>query len=289
MFGFGDNDWGVLGLGHENEVKEVEIIPELCDKSVKEFFHGYKFVLCLTSDNKIVSWGKNDHCQLGNGHRSGFKTSKPELIEYFYDKTIMQVCCNENYSSVLTSDGNVYLWGEYDEEIFKHPFECEFVEEIKSIHCSINRTLCLTKSENVHYWRYKRRRSINTIHNVKKVGSAFDDTYLISNDSIYIINEEFGFVVEKMKNKFNFGLNFNAISVYGSNCVIYNHNCVYELYQEEFFITKYKTPFDYYCDEQKVTQNTIELNVNRVVPNSFLSSVLPEFPGIFPGVPGNGT
>ena len=29
--------------------------------------------------------------------------------------------------------------------------------------------------------------------------------------------------------------------------------------------------------------------IARVVPNSFLSSVLPEFPGIFPGVAGNGT
>ena len=32
VFALGENKYGVLGLGHENEVKEVEIIPELCDK-----------------------------------------------------------------------------------------------------------------------------------------------------------------------------------------------------------------------------------------------------------------
>ena len=34
---------------------------------------------------------------------------------------------------------------------------------------------------------------------------------------------------------------------------------------------------------------TFRWTKSRVVPNSFLNSVLPEFPGIFPGVPGNGT
>ena len=35
--------------------------------------------------------------------------------------------------------------------------------------------------------------------------------------------------------------------------------------------------------------NSYFIVASKVVPNSFLSSVLPEFPGIFPGVPGNGT
>ena len=153
VFGLGTNVYGVLGLGHANEVKEVEIIPELCDKRVKEFFNGEDFVLCLTSDNKLFSWGKNEYGQLGNGHSSAYKTSKPELIEYFNDKNIIQICCNHNQNSVLTSDGKVYLWGYcYYEEILNHPIECEFVEEINLIHCSISQTFCITKNKNVHYW-----------------------------------------------------------------------------------------------------------------------------------------
>ena len=70
-------------------------------------------------------------------------------------------------------------------------------------------------------------------------------------------------VLVKTLIKFNFGPNFNAISLNNTKCVIYNYNCVYELYEEEFFITKYKTPFDYYCDTEKLTPNTIELNVKE--------------------------
>ena len=266
VFGLGKNKFGVLGLGHENEVKEVEIIPELCDKRVKEFFNGQDFVLCLTSDNKIFSWGKNDNGQLGNGHSSAFKTSKPELIEYFNDKNIIKVCCNGCHSSVLTSDGNVYFWGKYYSETFDQPVKCEFVDEIESIHCSRRQTFCLTKSEIVYYWiNDKKQDSLNVVHNIKTICSSYQYTYLISNDTIYILEETFDPLKLQVKTliKFNFGPNFNAISLNNTNCVIYNYNCVYELYGEEFFITKYKIPFDYYCDKEELTANTIELNVKE--------------------------
>ena len=259
VFGLGENVCGVLGLGHNNEVKEVEIIPELCDKRVKEFVNGGDFVLCLTSDNELFSWGKNDYGQLGNGHSSYLKISKPELIEYFKDKNIIQVCCNEYHSSVLTSDGNVYLWGRYDDEFFDHPVKCEFVEEINSIHCSREVTLGLTKSGNVNYWCSDKNQSFNTIYNVKTICSSDDYLYLISYDLIYILYGVFD--SEEVIKKINLGHNFNAISHY-SNCVIYNNNCVYELFEEDFE-TKYKTPFDYYCDKEKLTPNTIELNVKE--------------------------
>ena len=272
VFGFGKNEFGLIGLGHANQVKEVEIIPELCDKRVKEFFNGKDFVLCLTKDEKLFCWGRNENGQLGNGHPSDLKTSKPELIEYFNDKKIVQVCCNEYHSSVLTSDGNVYLWGEYyDEMIFDNPVQCEFIEEIKLIHCSFsnNLTICLTKSENVNYWKYNKekhsinKKSIDTIQNVKTICSSDAYTYLISNDSIFISRGYFSSEEEVVIRKINFGGSLNAFSLTESNCVIYNNNCVYELYREEYFETKYKTPFDYYCDKQEVTQNTIELNVKE--------------------------
>ena len=44
VFGMGNNYQGVCGLGHESEVKEIELIPELCDKGVKQFFIGRDFV-----------------------------------------------------------------------------------------------------------------------------------------------------------------------------------------------------------------------------------------------------
>ena len=187
VFGMGFNKYGVLGLGHRKEVKEVEIITELCDKSVKQFFNGTEFVLGLTSDNKLFSWGINDHGQLGFGHFPDFKTFSPQLIEYFNNKNIVQVCCGYYHSSVLTSDGRVYLWGNYDEEIIDHPIECELVDEIKSIHCSSNQTFCLTQSGNVYYVRLKLFKVIDTINNIQFISSSYRFIYLIAlNSLIYI-------------------------------------------------------------------------------------------------------
>ena len=67
VFGMGENYCGVLGLGHDLCVEEPEIIPELCDKKFIEFHHGIYFVLGLTSDNNLYSWGQNYHGQLGIG------------------------------------------------------------------------------------------------------------------------------------------------------------------------------------------------------------------------------
>ena len=108
VFGIGKNKNGVLGLGHQNEVKEVEIIPELCDKNVKEFYNSEDFVLCSTSDYRLFSWGVNNNSKFGIGELLYFK---PELIEYFNCKIIVQVCCGYQFSSVLTSDGRISLVG----------------------------------------------------------------------------------------------------------------------------------------------------------------------------------
>ena len=285
IFGLGGNKNGVLGLGHNKEVKEVEIIPELCDKSVKQFFNGSDFCLCLTSDNKLFSWGYNDYGQLGIGQLSDSNIFKPQLIEYFNDKTIVQICCGYEHSSVLTSDGRVYLWGYYNGFTFDHPIECELIEEIKSIHCSLRTTLCLTKSGNVYYWKNIENDTlknicITTISNIKSICSSddyyryrYNYTYLISNDSIiYVFKYEITSETEPkiIIRNFNFGLNFQTISVHHSNCVIYSDNTVYELYQEECYETKYKNPFDYYCDRELVTFGTIEMNVKE---KDILSSI----------------
>jgi alpha-tubulin suppressor-like RCC1 family protein len=36
-YGFGQNDWGVLGLGHNRQVREPKIIDELCYKQMIRF------------------------------------------------------------------------------------------------------------------------------------------------------------------------------------------------------------------------------------------------------------
>src|SRR5882757_1954537 len=66
LFGSGSNDWGVLGLGHNDEVKEVTEIPELSENNIKEFYNGMNFVFAINGErNVLFGWGNNFSAQLG--------------------------------------------------------------------------------------------------------------------------------------------------------------------------------------------------------------------------------
>jgi alpha-tubulin suppressor-like RCC1 family protein len=65
-YGFGENDLGVLGLGHNRQVKEPKIIEELCYKQIISFANSSHHVMALTSDGKVYSWGQNHLGVLGN-------------------------------------------------------------------------------------------------------------------------------------------------------------------------------------------------------------------------------
>ena len=110
VFGFGSNDCGVCGLGHEMVVNEPQVVDELCHKGVKQFYNGYQFALALTNDNNIYGWGNNEHGQLGKGYTNLNKIFKPNLINGLNEE-IIEMSCGSAHSLVLTSDGVVYGWG----------------------------------------------------------------------------------------------------------------------------------------------------------------------------------
>ena len=272
VFGMGYNYKGVCGLGHEYKVKEIELIPELCDKGVKQFFTGRNFVLGLTSDNKLFSWGRNKNGQLGIGQLNQHKIFKPQLIDYFNNKTIVQVCCYDQHSAVLTSDNCVHLWGcYYYITIIKSPMKYELKEEIKLIHCSEYQTFCVTKCGKVYYWEENSDKKMKAIYivilkNIQGIGSSIDYTYFISDDStIYSINNNNKSLFSEIKTKLIgntiFELIFQSNLKLGSKCLLYNDNSVYEFGRKKCWKSKYKNLFDYYCDKYEVTFETNELKV----------------------------
>ncbi|XP_054154012.1 E3 ubiquitin-protein ligase HERC2-like, partial [Oppia nitens] len=111
VYTLGDNKCGILGLGHNIDINEPEVIPELFEKNVQKFIIGYDFVLCITSDQQIYSWGLNDCNQLGRHTNSDDEYSKPAIITYLSDKCIINITCGSHHSLALSSDGTVYGWG----------------------------------------------------------------------------------------------------------------------------------------------------------------------------------
>ena len=112
VFGFGRNMYGVLGLGHNESVEQPIEVTELKDKKAKEFFVGEDFVVAISDDNRVFTWGHNNWGQLGRGC---FKVKgvyhKPSAINLSLSEDIIQVCCERRHTLVLTSSGRVYGWG----------------------------------------------------------------------------------------------------------------------------------------------------------------------------------
>jgi alpha-tubulin suppressor-like RCC1 family protein len=56
VFAFGDKNNGCLRLGHNNAVKEPEIVNELCDQQFIDISYGLFQVLALTKSAKCFSF-----------------------------------------------------------------------------------------------------------------------------------------------------------------------------------------------------------------------------------------
>ena len=109
VYSVGNNAFGVCGVGDNDEVESVIEIPELSGKGCKRFRHGDSFVLALTSEHKIYSWGSNDRGQLARGQTSNIYQT-PDRIELNYD--FVDISCCDSHAIALTSDGRVYAWGD---------------------------------------------------------------------------------------------------------------------------------------------------------------------------------
>ena len=61
VYAYGKNSFGRLGLGDVNECDTPLKLDELDGKLVRQFFIGKQFVLALTDDHQVFSWGMFHH------------------------------------------------------------------------------------------------------------------------------------------------------------------------------------------------------------------------------------
>ena len=209
VFGFGSNDFGVCGFGHQMVVKGPKIIEELCDKSVIQFYNGISFAFALTSDNKLYGWGRNQGGQLGLKIVNQTKLYKPVLIDDLNDINIKKISCGSAHTLVLTSDGMVYGWGNNEfgqigcgKELGKKIsviVKLESLPKIESIHCSFCQSFALTYNGMVYSWGeneycelghelkqnecvFEPKLIIN-LQNITSICSTGVNTYFLSNES----------------------------------------------------------------------------------------------------------
>jgi alpha-tubulin suppressor-like RCC1 family protein len=71
--------------------------------------------LLLTSTGRVLSFGAGQYGALGHGYTSG--KTLPDVLRPQYIDALAGICCicvaaGELHSAVVTSDGDVYTWGD---------------------------------------------------------------------------------------------------------------------------------------------------------------------------------
>ena len=112
LYGYGENQYGQLGLGHsfyvleKTNFEEVGSIFNCVDVSC-----GDNHTIALTSDNKLYVWGCNKYGQLGLGDTEGRNTPHELVLNDVNKLNIVSVSCGIDHTFILLNTNQVYVCG----------------------------------------------------------------------------------------------------------------------------------------------------------------------------------
>ena len=103
---FGRNNFGELGLGHNNYTSLPTPIPNL--PKINMISCGAYFTVCVDHEGFIWSFGENNNYgQLGTGNTTNFNV--PQKLQNI--PPVVSVSCGADYTLIITTDSNLWSWG----------------------------------------------------------------------------------------------------------------------------------------------------------------------------------
>ncbi|XP_060835591.1 E3 ubiquitin-protein ligase HERC2 isoform X3 [Rhopalosiphum padi] len=164
VFVCGDSSGGRLGIPFCGKVSSPRQIPGLSQFVIKNVavHSGGKHAMALSFDGKILSWGDGEDGKLGHGDTLTLDT--PKLIDSLLSKRIFYIACGGAHSAAITSEGELYTWGQgqygrlgHGDEVsqFTPKLVKEFIgKNIVQVACGSRdaQTLALDGEGNVYSW-----------------------------------------------------------------------------------------------------------------------------------------
>ncbi|XP_043513909.1 RCC1 and BTB domain-containing protein 1-like isoform X1 [Frieseomelitta varia] len=111
VYALGCNTYGCLGIGDSHGTLYPKKVEALCGKAIKTFAFGRgPYVLALTEEGKIYSWGRDNYGELGNNSTNHMI---PTLVTgNLSNEFIVDIACGSHHCLALTKEGKVYAWGD---------------------------------------------------------------------------------------------------------------------------------------------------------------------------------
>jgi len=156
---------GQLGMGEKIPTCQTEIIylPNLSEMKIKVLIAGYNHNMCLTEDNKLYSWGNNQHGQLGLSNTTDSFFPKFITFSEKFPKPIKKILLGQFFNIVILEENIIYVWGRNDfgqlglgdtkDRFTPTPLEIN-IDSIKFIECGYDHTILITEKGSVYVWGY---------------------------------------------------------------------------------------------------------------------------------------
>ena len=106
LLGTGGNEYGQLGLGHENNQSTPQMIVS---SGVQRVSAGFDHAFYIKSDGSLWGMGRNDHGQLGTGDQVDRNQSVLIL-----PSGISQVSAGKDHTLIVKTDGSLWAMGKND-------------------------------------------------------------------------------------------------------------------------------------------------------------------------------
>ena len=165
VYTWGLNDKGQLGMPGELKVKYPAFNPSLSRLDVMQIVGGSKSLFVVTRDGKLYASGDSSNGRLGLGDiLEGQLVTSPTLVSSVTNHVIKKVAvsCGGKHSLALTSEGNVFSWGDNTDGKLGHNnrvscytpklIEAFWGERIKDICCGSGHSAAINVQGALYTW-----------------------------------------------------------------------------------------------------------------------------------------
>jgi alpha-tubulin suppressor-like RCC1 family protein len=163
VFSFGCNEYGELGLGHEQPMVVPSQVAIQEGSGVYRIACGRNHSAAVDVDGHLYMWGWGGRGQLGQGEISKSPQSSPVLVEGFNDQPVTDISCGDGHSCCLSGGGIPYCWGDNSAGQLGVPLSTQEVcrpravliptgNHITQVACGANFTVALSSTGSVFTW-----------------------------------------------------------------------------------------------------------------------------------------